>query len=75
MIDRLYCGKSSTAVSTGITQISVDATAKNTLVCVYFICSSCGIVGYIKQGVLLFETVISSACIDKHQQLKVSKSN
>ena len=37
MIDRLYCGKSSTAVSTGITQISVDATAKNTLVCVLYL--------------------------------------
>jgi hypothetical protein len=37
MIDSLYCGKASTAVPTGITQILVDATAKNILVCVLYL--------------------------------------
>jgi hypothetical protein len=40
----------------------------------YFVCGSFDNVGYLKQVALLDETVISSACIDKHQQLKVSVS-
>ena len=59
-------------MSTGVIQISGDATAKNTVVCV--LCGSRDKVGYIKPGALLDETVISSACFDKRQQLKVSIS-
>jgi tRNA G26 N,N-dimethylase Trm1 len=51
-------------------QESGDTTAKNTVVCI-----CCGVVGYIWQGALHDETVISSACIDNDQQLKVSISN
>ena len=61
-------------MSTRIIQIPGAETPKNTEVCLISLCF-CGIVGYIKQGVFLGDTVISSACIDKHQQLKVSKSN
>jgi len=40
MIDRFYCGWASTTVPTGITQISGDATAKNTVafvLCLWFL--------------------------------------
>jgi len=37
MIHRLYCGWASTAVSTGIMQISGDATVKNAEVCVLYL--------------------------------------
>ena len=47
----------------------------NIELCVYFIWGSCGYVGYIRQGAFFGETVVWSAYIDKHQQLKVSISN
>jgi len=42
---------------------------------VYFTCGSRRYVGYIRQGAFFGQTVISSDCYDKHQQLKVSIRN
>jgi hypothetical protein len=51
-------------------QLPGDETAKNMEVCVLYLLFK----GYIRQGALLGDTVISTACTDKNQQSKVSIS-